>query len=53
MNDFTDSELEDKPFDYQSLLADALTAICTVALCAVLAWWLAPMWLPLMRWVFL
>jgi hypothetical protein len=36
MNDFTDSELEDRPTDYPSLLADALTAGVVTALCAVI-----------------
>jgi len=53
MNDFTDSEIEDTPRDYPSLLADALTAGVVTALCAVIAWFTAPWWLPLMRWVML
>jgi len=52
MTDFTDSELEDQP-EYKSLLVDALTAVVVTALCAVIAWFSAPWWMPLMRWVML
>ena len=53
MNDFTDSELEDTPLDYPSLLIDAVSAISVVGVCAALAWFTAPWWLPLVRWVML
>jgi len=53
MNDFTDSEIEDTPRDYPSLLIDAVSAGVVTALCAVIAWFSAPLWLPIMRWVML